>query len=382
MFFSFLFFFNKPSDVSAKEQHRSVCANGKKDEAGCHLRVIVDAGGNPKAAPLPQGYGPFQFRGAYNLSGVASSSATIAVVDAYGDNNILSDLNTYSTMFGIPKMNSCSVVSGTIANPCFQKVDQNGGVNYPGNNSGWALETALDVEVAHAICQNCNILLVQARSNQYSDLMAGVDRARIMGAKVISNSYGSNEFSSENVFDSHFNYPGVSIVFSSGDNGYGTSYPAASPYVVSVGGTTLNIDTNNKYVSESVWSGTGSGCSLYEGKPVWQTDSLCLNRTIADVSADADPNTGAAVYDSVRYSGRSGWFKVGGTSLATPIIAASYALAGKYGNALPYNNYSANNFHDVSSGNNGNCGGMYLCTALPGFDGPTGLGTPNGIGGF
>ena len=237
------------------------------------------------------------------------------------------------------------------------------------------------------MCQNCNILLVEARSANYSDLMTAVDRARIMGAKIISNSYGSSEFSSETSFDSHFNYPGVMFLFSSGDSGYGTSYPAASRYVTAVGGTSLFLNPDNSYQSEVAWDGAGSGCSLYELKPVWQKDTLCAKRTIADVSADADPNTGAAVYDSFGYAGINGWLQVGGTSLASPLVAGIYALAGgvpntTVGASLLYNrvNYSSN-FNDIISGSNGSCG-TYLCTSLLGYDGPTGLGTPKGTSAF
>jgi subtilase family serine protease len=268
--------------------------------------------------------------------------------------------------------------------PCFQKVDQNGGTRYPFSNSGWALEISLDVETAHAICQNCRILLVEARTASYADLMSAIDRARLIGAKYISNSYGSNEFSGETTYDSHFKYPGITFTFSAGDSGYGAGYPAASQYVTAVGGTTLAIGANNTYGGEIVWSGTGSGCSKYESKPSWQTDAGCLKRTIADVSADADPSTGAAVYDTVPYFGYRGWFVVGGTSLSAPLIAATYALAGnvpslQYANSLPYGNAAALN--DVTVGSNGSCG-SYLCNAGTSYDGPTGLGSPQGITAF
>jgi subtilase family serine protease len=154
--------------------------------------------------------------------------------------------------------------------------------------------------------------------------------------------------------------------------------------VTAVGGTTLNLGTGNTYGSESAWSSGGSGCSRYDAKPTWQTDTGCAGRTVADVSADADPNTGAAVYDSVTYSGQHGWYQVGGTSLSAPLIAGVYALAGNaatvtYG-SYPYSNTSS--LHDVRSGSNGSCSPAYLCTAGTGFDGPTGLGSPNGLGGF
>ncbi len=363
------------------EPHARVCPrSGGRDSADCDSRVIIDNNGQPKVTTLPAGYGPAQFLGAYALTPTVTTPTTIAIVDAYDHPNIYSDLNKYSSTFGIPSLASCPVSSGTLSAPCFQKVSQTGGTNYPKVNSGWALEISLDVQVAHAICQNCNILLVEARSSSYNDLMTAVDRARLMGAKIISNSYGSGEFSGENTFDTHFNYPGIAFTFSSGDAGYGSSYPAASSFVTAVGGTTLNLSGNN-YVSESAWNGAGSGCSSFEPQPSWQTLlglGGCPTRIIADVSADADPNTGAAIYDSVRYSGQSGWFKVGGTSLSSPLIAAVYALKGiptaALANSLPY--FSTANLHDIVLGSNGNCGGLYLCTAIIGYDGPTGLGSP------
>jgi subtilase family serine protease len=154
--------------------------------------------------------------------------------------------------------------------------------------------------------------------------------------------------------------------------------------VTAVGGTTLTLKGDNTRLSETAWSGTGSGCSSYEAKPAWQADPGCARRAVADVSADADPNTGASVYDSQGYSGRRGWFQVGGTSLAAPLIAAVYALAGNaasttYG-SFPYSHTGS--LYDVNSGTNGSCSGSYVCTAGLGYDGPTGLGTPNGTGAF
>lgn len=391
-FFSSLLFFAatpvlaQPTLPQVAQNHVSVCPGpASPGSVRCHARVVVDSQGKPQASTLPAGYGPVQFHGAYGSQTLVSTPTTIAIVDAYDDPNILSDLNKYSSTFGIAAMSACPVSTGTLAAPCFQKVDQRGGTSYPQVNAGWALEIALDVETAHAICQNCNILLVEADSNSYTNLMAAVDQAFAMGANVISNSYGSSEFSGETSLDWHFNHPGIAITFSSGDSGYGVEYPAASQYVTAVGGTTLNLNSNNSYKSESAWSGSGSGCSAYEAKPSFQSDAGCLNRTVADVSADANPNTGAAVYDSVRYQGRRGWFQVGGTSLSSPIIAGVYALSGNTAsaaNSIPYSQGNSANIHDVTTGTNGSCGGSYLCTATSGYDGPTGLGTPNGIGAF
>ncbi len=344
--------------------------------ARCHSHVTTDKKGNPNASTAPSGYGPVQFQTAYSLpSGTAGNGQTVAIVDAYDDPNIESDLAVYSSTYGLPPC--------TTANGCFKKVNQTGGTSYPRKDAGWSLEISLDVEIAHAVCPNCKILLVEAASNSFANLLAAEDYA-VAHATVVSNSWGGGESSSETSNDSHFNHLGHPITFSSGDGGYGVEYPAASQYVTAVGGTTLTLNSNSSYKSETVWSGAGSGCSAYEPKPTWQTDAGCVRRTVADVAADADPNTGAAVYDTVRYQGFSGWFQVGGTSLASPIIASVYALAGNAASttdgSYPYAHTSA--LHDVTSGSNGSCGGSYLCTGKVGYDGPTGNGTPNNIAAF
>jgi len=365
------------SVAAAAASHRPVCPGPEAAEtARCHAHVITDQRGKPNAtAAAILGYGPAQFRTAYALpSSTNGKGQTIAIVDAYNDPNIESDLGVYDSHFGLP---AC-----TTANGCFKKVNQTGGTKYPPNNSGWALEISLDVEIAHAACPNCKILLVEATSNSFSNLLAAEDYA-ITHATVVSNSWGGGEFSGETSYDSHFNHIGHPITFSAGDTGYGVSYPASSQYVTAVGGTTLTL-TGNTYKSESVWNGSGSGCSAYEPKPTWQKDSGCIRRTVGDVAADANPATGAAVYDSVSYQGKSGWFEVGGTSLSAPLIASAYALAGNGASTVdgsyPYSHSSS--LHDVTSGNNGSCGGSYLCTGKTGYDGPTGKGTPKGVGGF
>lgn len=354
--------------------YRAACGAVPADSARCHAQVVTDARGNPLATTSPTGYGPQQFQTAYGVAGLTSTQ-TIAIVDAYDDPRAESDLNTFSTTFGLP---SC-----TTANGCFSKVNQSGGTKYPRANQGWALEISLDVQAAHGMCPTCKILLVEASSNSFANLMAAVDYATAH-ANVVSNSYGAAEFSGETSYDSHFNHPGVPITVSSGDAGYGVEYPAASQYVTAVGGTTLNLTSSNTRLSETAWSGAGSGCSAYEPKGSWQTDSGCAKRAVADVSADADPSTGASVYDSYGYQGQKGWFRVGGTSLSAPLIASVYALAANGAGTLfgsyPYANVAS--LYDVASGSNGSCGGSYLCTAGPGYDGPTGLGTPNGTGGF
>lgn len=375
--------FWKPDFTNNSRQAR-VCNkdNGNSDTAFCDARVVTDTSGSAKNFVAPSGYGPLQLRAAYSVTGTGGGHRIIAIVDAYDDPNIQSDLNVYSAQFGIPALPSCSGAIANSAVPCFKKVDQNGGTHYPTVNSGWDLEIALDVEASHALCQDCSVLLVEASTSSFNNLAAAVDTAANLGAKIISNSYGGSEFSTETSVDFHFNKPGVAITVSSGDSGFGTQYPASSRYVTAVGGTTLTMN-GLSYAGESAWSGSGSGCSVYEQKPTWQHDTACTRRTVADVSADADPATGAAVYDSVRYQGVSGWFQVGGTSLASPIVAAIYALSNNTAgtaSSIPYSHTT--NLHDVITGSNGTCSGSYLCTAKAGYDGPTGLGTPNGIAGF
>jgi subtilase family serine protease len=367
--------------VNGHANYHAVCPSAESGAARCHAQVVTDQQGNPAAAALPSGYGPAQFHGAYNLPTSAAGVKTIAIVDAYDDPTIADDLGVYSSTYGIPVLPACTSTADPSA--CFIKVNQNGGTgSFPRKDAGWALEIALDVEIAHAICQNCKIILVEASSNSFANLAAAVDEAATLGANVISNSYGGSEFSSEtsSSYDGHFNHPNIAIAVSSGDGGYGVEYPAASRYVTAVGGTTLRMSGTTR-LSETVWSGSGSGCSAYEPKPTWQTDTGCSRRTVADVSADADPNTGAAVYDTTRYQGRSGWFQVGGTSLSAPLIGGVYALGTSAVNAGSFPYAHPSGLFDVTSGSNGNCG-TYLCTGVAGYDGPTGLGTPNGTSSF
>ena len=354
--------------------HAKVCPGAPSGTARCHALVRVDDAGQPMAAGGPSGYGPADLQSAYGLSTTGGSGQTIAIVDAYDDANAESDLAVYRSTFGLPPC--------TTANGCFRKVDQNGGTHYPRGNTGWAEEISLDLDMASAICPSCKILLVEASSNSFANLSTAVDRAAAMGATVISNSYGGSEFSTEVSQQSHFNHPGIAITVSSGDNGFGVEFPAASQYVTAVGGTSLTRASNARGWTETVWSGAGSGCSAYITKPVWQTDSGCARRTVADVAAVADPNTGVAVYDTYRLH-PGGWLVFGGTSVAAPIIAGVYALAGNAKSITPGFTYtSTSSLFDVTAGSNGSCGGSYLCTGTGGFDGPTGNGTPHGSSAF
>jgi subtilase family serine protease len=352
---------------------RHVCGPAAAGVARCNALVVTDSKGTPLATSTPSGYGPADLKSAYKLPATGGAGQTIGIVDAYNDPNAESDLNVYRSQFGL---GAC-----TTANGCFRKVNQNGGTSYPRGSSGWAQEISLDLDMASAICPSCHILLVEASSNSLANLGTAVNEAVTLGANVVSNSYGSSEFSSETGYDLYYNHPKIAITVSSGDNGYGVEYPAASQYVTAVGGTSLTHASSSRGWSETAWSGAGSGCSAFEPKPAWQKDSGCSRRTVADVSADADPNTGVSVYDTYR---TGGWLVFGGTSVASPIVASVYALAGNatsvsYG-SFPYSHLES--LFDVTSGSNGSCGGSYLCTAGPGYDGPTGLGTPNGSGSF
>src|SRR5579871_764533 len=280
------------------------------DAAHCSARVRTDAtalAAKPARrgeAPKPNvvggngAYDPCYIRSAYNLGNVGSfcpnssgtinpgSGPTVAIVDAYDDPNAESDLANYRSTYGL---GTCST-----ANHCFTKIDQNGGTSYPSSDTGWALEISLDVDMVSTICPNCKILLVEASSNYFTDLGAAVNRAVSMGAVVVSNSYGGGEFSGETSYDtSYYNHPGIAITVSSGDSGYGVEYPAASRYVTAVGGTNLfqNSNSGSRNGSETAWSGAGSGCSSFESKPSWQTDTGCSRRTVADVSAVASCST-------------------------------------------------------------------------------------------
>ena len=325
----------------------------------------------------PSGYGPADLRSAYNVP-ASSSGLTVAIVDAYDWPKAESDLATYRSEYGL---SPC-----TTANGCFLKVNQRGqNYNYPNWDYKWGREIDLDIDMVSAICPACHILLVEADTDDMINLGTGVNTAVAMGALVVSNSYGSplgEDAGNLNLDAEYFDHPGVAIVASAGDEGYGVEYPAVSSDVVTVGGTTLVQDSSSRGWSESAWSGTGSGCSQYEPKPAWQSDK-CSGRTEVDVSAVADPGTGVASFD---YS--YGWGVLGGTSASAPIIAAMYALAGNPGAnpAAPLYEH-AGDFNDVTTGSNGTCGtfwtsSYYLCNAVPGYDGPTGLGTPNGIAAF
>jgi subtilase family serine protease len=361
--------------------YHAVCPGAANETARCHAQVMADERGNPAVSPTPSptALTPADFRTAYKLTGTGSPAQTIAIVDAYDYPTAEADLARFSSQYGLP---SC-----TTANGCFRKVNQTGGTNVKRyrTDAGWALEAALDLQTAHGICPSCKILFVEGQTASISNLATAVNTAASLGATVISNSYGAPDSTSLAGYNASYNHPGVAITVSTGDNGYQVQWPASAPYVTAVGGTTLTKDGSARGFRETAWNGAGSGCSV-QTKPTWQTSVTgCARKANSDVAADADPNTGASIYDSTPYNGGSGWYQVGGTSLAAPLVAGVYGLAGNAsGTSYPVT-YAWSNpgaLFDITSGSNGSCPTPVWCTAGIGWDGPTGLGTPNGLGAF
>ena len=345
------------------------------------------ASASPDAIPSGYGYGPSQLQSAYNLTSASASDGagrTVALVDAYNDPTAASDLAEYRSAAGLPVV------------PSFEQVNQEGATSpLPSTaptSDDWTLEESLDLDMVSSACPLCNIVLVEADDDSGDGLYVAENTAASM-AGYVSNSWGGTEASTDTTDDSeYFNHPGDVITASAGDSDYGVIYPATSPNVVSVGGTSLSTASNSRGWTESVWNtttgseGTGSGCSSYEPQPAWQTAlnlaSGCSKRIDNDTSADADPNTGVAVYDTT--NGNGGWNEVGGTSASSPFLAASFALAGNPGNTPADDIYThTSDFYDVTSGTDASsCSPAYLCTAETGYDGPTGIGTPDGIAGL
>jgi subtilase family serine protease len=275
----------------------------------------------------------------------------VAIVDAFDDPSAESDLGVYRTAFGLPPCTS--------GNGCFKKINQNGEAgSYPPANAAWSQEVALDVEMVSAVCPNCTILLVEANSASVDDLGASVDEAVRQHAHVVSNSYYATEWSGESSEDVHYRHPGVAVTVSSGDQA-APFYPAASPYVTAVGGTSVSGASGGR--SETPWPYGGRGCSAYEARPSFQRTAACKTRATVDVAAVADPQTGVAVFSTES----GGWVVAGGTSVGAPLVAAAYALARPQSPAYAYAHPSA--FHDI---------------APAGYDLATGLGSPKGTGGL
>ncbi len=352
--------------------------------------------GKPQlSATSPTGLPPSAVSAVYGLTGLSGSSGAgsgqiIAIVDAYHDAHALSDINTFNSQYGYAQLSTCTSLSQS--GPCFMQADPQG---TPRSNSGWVLEESLDIEWAHAEAPAAKIVLVEAASNSFTNLMSAVSYAGSIGATEVSMSFGGGESSSETSFDSDMTHAGTFYTASSGDSGHGASYPAASPNVVAVGGTTLNGCSGTscaRFSSETTWSGSGGGASAVEGIPGYQSGytgavfgASTINaltggkRGIPDVSFDANPSTGVSVYDSTAYKGQSGWFTLGGTSVGAPnwagILAAGTA-AGQTALEGDTAIYSGGSTHlrDITSGTNGSCG--TACTAGTGYDLVTGLGSP------
>ncbi len=453
---------------------RPVCGEPPPGYAGClaleltpttaaaraHTHPLAITRSKPIAAASPAegafGLRPRDLHSAYQLPAGVSSKQTVAIVDAYNDPHAEADLSVYDKAFQLPE---CTGAKG-----CFRQVNQNGeagNLPFPQSQEAltaaeatcssnlveeetreaacldaeganeWAEEISLDIEVVHATCQGCRIVLVEASSPSYEDLEAAENAAAALGATEVSNSWGGEEPAYDS---SAFDHPGVVVTASTGDEGYLNwmsanasfrgfpQYPASSPHVVAVGGTRLALSgPGNTWQSETVWNGKGAGgggCSLNFNAQPWQTSVLdwssvgCgARRAAADVSADADPYTGVAVYDSQPGEGGATWRTFGGTSLASPLVASVFALAGgAHGTAYPastlYENEvnSPGSLHDVASGSNGectkplkaegisgcssseeaaaSCSSKAICRAVTGYDGPTGVGTPDGIAAF
>lgn len=345
---------------------KPVCGKVAPGFERCFAWIRTDIRGEQKGT-TPSGYGPSDLQTAYGLTTFSQNNGggeTVAIVDAYHDPDAATDLATYRQTYGLP---AC----GT-SNKCFKQVAMT-----KKENSQWGVEESLDIEMVSAICPNCKIMLVEAKSSSARSL-AAAEKYATQHADYVSNSWGGHEGNKK--FDADFSAKGVAIVAATGDSGYNAiaNWPAILPTVTGVGGTTLT-STNPRV--EAAWGGAGSGCSTIYKTPSYQQgiSTGCSKRAEADTSADADPNTGVAVYDTFD---EGGWGVVGGTSVASPIIAATFALAGNTSSNTPGNLYkNSSQLNDIVLGENGDCGAP-LCVAGPGWDGPTGLGTPNGIGAF
>ena len=367
--------------ASTSTSQVAVCRRAPNGRVGCFaIRLDRYSSGRVAHSSAPSGLRPADLRSAYSLTSSGGAGQTVAIVDAYDDPTAEADLATYRSTFGLP---ACTTDNG-----CFRKVGQSGSSSsLPGVDAGWGQEISLDLDMASAVCPGCHLLLVEATSSSQANLGVAVNTAVRLGATVVSNSYGGPD-ASDSSYGRYYHHPGVAITASSGDNGYGVSYPASSRWVTAVGGTSLKRSSgSSRGWSEHAWSGSGSGCSTRNSAPSRATSTTgCDGRAVADVAAVADPATGVAVFDSTSFEGTSGWLTFGGTSAAAPIIAGVFALAANNKDVTDggyvWSHHAARNLNDVTSGSTGECDPTRWCTARRGWDGPTGWGTPKGIGAF
>ncbi len=389
-----------PPKVTVKDQLS--CSKPAKGFAAClAIRRTLSVNGvrgkiHPLASIQPLGgiaYGANQIRKAYGVTELGSRYKVIAVVDAYHSASAFQDLSDYRAMYNLGSMDDCSdqttgnglrVAAIPVGkNPCFIQLDQNSvpAGDHATEDEGWAQETALDIEMASAICPHCSILLAEAKTSSLANFDRAVSVAgSFKGVRSISNSYGGFD-TAETKYLSYASAAakGIAVVASTGDSGFGVSAPASFASVIAVGGTSLHVDGRGKWQSETAWFKSGSGCSLYNRAATWQPISQtgCAGKLTADVSAVADPATGVAV------AFEGGWYTFGGTSVAAPIIAGMYAVGPEVGDSAgEFTFANADKLHDVVDGSNGRCDVKYWCTAREGWDGPTGMGSPNGSDAF
>ncbi len=400
-----------PSAVGAAPvwSHRDahICGPGMAGQAGCtsiartfyangleyHAATPAQLNAAARAAASVS-YGAADIRTAYGITGQGDPSRVIAIVDAYDDPGAYANLSTYRSSMGLPAIQNCSLsgltsLTSASSSPCFAKVNQTGGTRLPSANSGWSNEIDLDLQAASAVCPRCSLLLLEASTSSFANLGTAVTTAsNTPHVLAISNSYGTTSDVSQ------ASYPawetaakkGIAVMAATGDWGYATSFPASSSDVIGVGGTTLSVGANGARTAETAWSSTGSGCSTYNAAPSWQFNAAWLAnpgsisnpcgtlKALSDLSADADPGSGLRIYTT--YSGTTGWWTFGGTSLSTPLMAALYAMQG-FGTGLAgaYAWAPTTPHFDVTSGSNGTCSPSVLCNATSGWDGPTGLGS-------
>ncbi|MFI5010045.1 MAG: S8 family serine peptidase [Solirubrobacterales bacterium] len=375
---------------SLKEPYRA-CPLPAPGHFECEALVVplpTISGAHPGLRTRPQlegsgkegGYSPQDLRSAYKLPAKGGLGQTVVIVDAFDDPNAGADLKVYRSQYKLP---ACPEENG-----CFKKVNQAGETgNYPVPSVSWAGEISLDVDMVSAVCPECHILLVEATTNAWANMGAAENMAVKLGANEVSNSWAGKENSwsklAEEEYDAKYlKHPKIPLLFAAGDNAYGVEWPAASQYGVAVGGTKLMKANTSREWAEKVWSKTGSGCSAFEAKPKWQTViKACATRMVGDVSAVASTETPVSLYNSY---GSKGWVNYGGTSVATPILAAVEAISNKAVREAGSEFFwiGATKLFDVTEGNNGTCTppaeDELFCTARVGYDGPTGWGTPNG----